>query len=347
MTMALPRRCSHALVLGIALGMLLLVLASAHPGHGQSQGGPRAVTVSLQVNSITEIDSAKETFRADFYMTLSWHDPALVNADPQNVDWSRIRKPVIELINSQDAEPLGQEVLRLESPGVARCENRYAGTFSSRMDLEDFPFDEQFLSILVESQNETADQMVFFFRPNQGVRVDVRGKTVPIRMGSVFGSELYLPEWKVTTANVREATYHYYGDHPYSRFQLDLKIARRVGYYIWKIMSVLVMLVVLSWAVFLIDPADIGNRMAVSITLFLAAVAFAFVTSGLIPRISYLTLLDIYILGCYVLLFLAPVESLLVYRLRNGSRARRIDRLALWGFPAAFLLLQLLVWVRS
>jgi uncharacterized membrane protein YhaH (DUF805 family) len=178
--------------------------------------------------------------------------------------------------------------------------------------------------------------------------VDIRGRTVPVTRDEIFDREVHMPEWALAGAQVRESTSLYYaGTDPYSRAQFDMKITRRVGYYIWKVMSVLVMLVVLSWAVFLIDPADIGNRMAVSITLFLAAVAFAFVTSGLIPRISYLTLLDLYILGCYVLLFLAPAESLLVYRLRDESRARKIDRLALACFPAAFVLLHVFIWMRS
>ena len=48
-----------------------------------------------------------------------------------------------------------------------------------------------------------------------------------------------------------------------------------------------------------------------------------------------------------MLLFLAPVESLLVYKLRDDSRARQIDRLSLWLFPTAFLLLHVLIWMRS
>lgn len=341
MTMASPYS-SRARV----LGMLLLALASAPPCLGQTQ--PRAVMVSIQINSITEIDSARETFRADFYVTLRWRDPALENAGPEDVDWSQTRKPLIEVMGSQDAEPLGEEALEVESPGVGLSETRYAGTFSNRMDLEDFPFDEQILSIALESQNEDANKMVFFFRPNKGGAVDIRGRKVPIPRDAVLTDAIHMPEWTVTATNVRGSTSLYYaGTRPYSRVQFDVKIARRVGYYIWKVMSVLVMLVVLSWTVFLIDPADIGNRMAVSITLFLAAVAFAFVTSGLIPRISYLTLLDLYILGCYVLLFLAPAESLLVYRLRDESRARKIDRMALWCFPAAFVLLHVIIWMRS
>lgn len=334
--MALPRHCSQA----VALGALLLSFTFAPPCLGQGQ--PRAVMVSIQINSITEIDSARETFHADFYVTLRWRDPALLDVDPKDVDWSKTRKPLIEIMGSQDAAPLGEEVLEVESPGVGLSETRYAGTFSNRMDLEDFPFDEQVLSIALESQDEDANKMVFFFRPNKGEAVEVRGRKVPIPREEVLTDTIHMPEWTVTATSVRGSTSLYYaGIRPYARVRFDMKIARRVGYYLWKVMSVLVMLVVLSWAVFLIDPTDIGNRMAVSITLFLAAVAFAFVTSGLIPRISYLTLLDLYILGCYVLLFLAPVESLLVYRVRDETRARRIDRMALWCFPAAFLLLHL------
>lgn len=81
--MALPRRSSRAGV----LGALLLSLLSAHPSLGQGQ--PRIVMASIQINSITEIDSARETFPADFYVTLRWDDPALLNIDPDQVDWSK------------------------------------------------------------------------------------------------------------------------------------------------------------------------------------------------------------------------------------------------------------------
>ena len=344
-----------------ALGALLLTSALALPGHGQSQAEgaapapkPRTVSVSLHIISIDGIDSASETFRADFYVSSQWRDPVPENVNPENAGCSKTAKPLIEFMNSRDVEPLGEEALTRVSPEACLLQRRYTGTFSSRMNLEDFPFDEQFLTIALESQNEASNEMVFSFAPKSGVDVDIRGRTIPISKDTLFGRENHLPEWTITAADVRESTTYYFTVYPYSHLQFDVKITRRVGYYIWKIMSVLLMLVVLSWAVFLIDPADIGNRMAVSITLLLAAVAFAFVTGSLIPRISYLTLLDFYVLGCYVLLFLAPAESLLVYRLRqrkeSGSAfsvARRIDRLALACFPAAFLLLHLLLWAHS
>lgn len=306
---------------------------------------------TLLINSITDIDSARETFRGDVYLILRWQDPALLDVDPAKIDWSKTNQPVIEFMNSQDTQMLGDRFPELASPGIGFFETRYTGTFNNRMDLHDFPFDEQIITFSLESQNETADKMIFFVQPVKGgVVVDVQDRTIPIPRGAIFGREIHLPEWTITGVDVRESKATYYGGtEKYSHLTYEVKIARRIGYYVWKVMSVLVMLVVLSWIIFLIDPGDIGNRMAVSITLFLAAVAFAFVTGSLIPRVSYLTLLDKYTLGCYVLLFLAPLESLLAYRQSrtDEAKAHKTDRLALLCFPVAFLLLHLLVWIAG
>jgi neurotransmitter-gated ion-channel len=351
--MATPCRHFRARVLGT---LLLLAPALAHPGQGQSppggaapSSGPQVVEVSLLINSVSDIDSARETFRGDFYLTLQWHDPALLTADPENIDWSRFQKPLIEFMNYyQDVAPVGDEPPRLVSPGVAASQIRYIGTFTSRMDLEEFPFDEQTLALELESQTDDAKNLVFSFRPSKGAPIDIQNRKVNVRQDIIIPREIHLPEWTITGIEVGESKYLYYeGTKAFSHLRFDLKIARRIGYYVWKVMALLVILVILSWGVFLIDPGDIGNRLAVSITLLLAAVAFAFVTGSLIPRVSYLTLLDLYVLGCYVLLFLGAAESLLVYQMRARDTARKVDRLALACFPAAFLLLHLFLWIRS
>ncbi len=108
------------------------------------------------------------------------------------------------------------------------------------------------------------------------------------------------------------------------------------------------MIVALSWIVFLMDAGDLGNRSTVSVTLLLATVAFSYVVSGITPRISYLTLLDWFLLGCFALIFLSAAESVLVHSLqRRGKEAAvtaRIDRWSLAAFPALFLLLNVLLW---
>jgi hypothetical protein len=79
-------------------------------------------------------------------------------------------------------------------------------------------------------------------------------------------------------------------------------------------------------------------------------VAFSYVVSGITPRISYLTLLDYFLLGSFFLVFLSSVENILVYLLYKRGAATgtltRIDRWSLVLFPAAFLFFNLLLWAR-
>src|SRR5688572_18867775 len=194
-------RCRRALA--GAFGAFLLALAFSHPGHGQAQPSPRPqprrVMVTLLINSITDIDSARETFRGDVYLILRWQDPALLNEAPAKIDWSNANKPIIELMNSEDTEMLGDQFQELASPGVGLVEARYTCTINYRMDLHDFPFDEQIITFSLESQNETADKMVFVVQPVKGgVVVDVQNRTVPLPRSAIFGSEIHLPEWTIT-----------------------------------------------------------------------------------------------------------------------------------------------------
>jgi hypothetical protein len=55
--------------------------------------------------------------------------------------------------------------------------------------------------------------------------------------------------------------------------------------------------------------------MSVNLTLVLTAVAFKFVVSQNLPNISYLTLLDKYVLTSFVMLFIVVVENAVVAKL--------------------------------
>jgi hypothetical protein len=62
----------------------------------------------------------------------------------------------------------------------------------------------------------------------------------------------------------------------------------------------------------------------------------------LLPKISYLTIIDKFILGSTVFVFLALAESIItsaVFIKKRDRLARRIDLLSRWLFSASFILL--------
>ena len=307
---------------------------------------PAQVAASFFFSTIENVDSVTETFNADFYLRLEWDDPRLAGLSLEQIDPEAIWEPKVEVVNSRDIERPWDPYLLLPRPGRLALMNRFHGTFAAPMDLHDFPFDHQVLPIEIESLGLTSRQMVLRYPRHQG---QARGSSTQLEPEDLLGSGVRLPEWKIEGIQVRELdNYYNFMNASYSRYRIEILVSRRSGFYVWKVIVIEAMILVLSWVVFLMDAGEIGNRSAVAVTLLLATVAFSYVVSGITPRVSYLTLLDWFLLGCFSLIFLSALETVVVYFLqRRGKDAAvtaRIDRWSLAVFPIFFLLLNLMLW---
>jgi gamma-aminobutyric acid receptor subunit beta len=104
-------------------------------------------------------------------------------------------------------------------------------------------------------------------------------------------------------------------------------------------------MVVLSWAVFLIEARDLSNQVPIAITTILTVITFAFAISATMPRVPYLTYIDEFFLAWYV--FVALVELMLVHlshrRERSTDLGIRIQRISRWTVPLAFLVTNLIL----
>ena len=127
-----------------------------------------------------------------------------------------------------------------------------------------------------------------------------------------------------------------------SSIKFTFSAIRHVGFYIWKIFIPLGLIVIMSMAVFWIDPKELGSQMTVSTASVITLIAFQFNLGYLLPRVSYLTRMDDFILGSTILVFLALAESIYTSTLgskRKLARARKIDQWARYLFSSIFLIL--------
>ena len=116
---------------------------------------------------------------------------------------------------------------------------------------------------------------------------------------------------------------------------------RNINYYIWKVIIPLAMVVFMSWLVFWVDPIQIGAQLTIGATAMLTMIAYQFTLSNLIPPVSYLTRLDIFILLSNIIVFIALLEAILTSNLVSHDKktiARRIDYLARFIFPIAYII---------
>ena len=123
--------------------------------------------------------------------------------------------------------------------------------------------------------------------------------------------------------------------------KVEVEVTREYGFYILKVGVPLVLIVVLSWAVFWMKDEPMAGRIRISSTGVLTIVAFQFAVGGNLPRVPYLTLLDRVMIVSFMLIAITVLQSILVahYEERDVSRARRIDRVSRWVFPLLYVVL--------
>jgi len=216
------------------------------------------------------------------------------------------------------------------------------------MDLHQFPFDKQLLKINFESFHWKEQDMKMV------VLDHFKSQTTPAPGESwhAMSNEVKLHDWAVDEIQVIEKPVRYdFEDRTYSRVQVRLKLARSFRYYFLKVLTVLWFIVGMSWCVFFCDPNDVTGRLAITVTLFLAAVAFNFVIGSSLPKVPYNTLLDQNVLVAYAYIAATLVEELIIYQI---SQNYNYDPTTLhhgeWWFALAFALTYILYnvqWVTT
>ena len=111
---------------------------------------------------------------------------------------------------------------------------------------------------------------------------------------------------------------------------MKIKIHRQPTYDILKVIIPLCLIVTMSWLPRWIDPEQIGTNIGVSTSAFLTLVAYLFAITVLLPRVSYITRIDRFILLSTLTVFaglIRTVVNTVLIRGENASKAERIDHL--------------------
>lgn len=305
---------------------------------------PVRVKVGLDIVDIRQIKGAEQSFVADFYFWTSWTDERLRFSEaelgepecvlPLNQATDLVWNPRMEFLNLREQQRRVNEVVTISPAGDVLHEAHIRGTFDTSFILDKFPLDTQQIQVLVES-----------FWPKKKVTL-IRDPKMQDAMLEKTVRNIHLPQWRVNKIFFDVATHTLLSeaDTPYSRARFQMTIERRAGFYFWKIMIPLIMIVIISWSVFWMGSENFNGQMSVSITCVLAVIAFNYVISDDLPKIPYLTLLDLLVLVAYIAVFLSAMENMVVnvlFREGRDALAERIDRVSRWLFPIGFLVISL------
>lgn len=314
-----------------ALVTTMVVCLTAHEPVTASD--PIDVEVGIFVIDISELHDATQTFRADFHLSARWHDAQLADPDADEIrrfPLTNVWHPQLDVRNRRDVEFLFPREVEVDRLGNVHYRQRISGHLSARLDLREFPFDRQVLSIEIVSVRYGPEEV--------SLEVDVE------RTGT-FG-RFTLPGWDVELGDARSIEVQGAATGTkLSQIELPIQVDRRVAYYRWSMLAPLVLLVLMAWSVFWIDPALLPSQLAVSTASVFALIAFRLSTRNLLPPVHYMTRGDTFVLGCTLLVFFAFGQTVLTGRLAKTGRetlARAIDRWSRWIYLAVFGVLYVL-----
>jgi len=303
------------------------VAQSGRPGEDE---GPTEVRIAVFVLDIDAIDNVNQSFDANLFVMCRWRDPSLAHGGKGQISFplTAVWHPRMQIVNRQRMWMTFPDVVEVSPDGEVVYRQRGWGSFSQPLDLHDFPFDRQVFSIQLAAAGYTSEEVSLVPDPERA---------------SGIADKLSLPDWDIVNFAAETKPYNpQTGEERegIAGFAISFEARRHHGYYVAKVIVPLVLIVAMSCVVFWIDPKESATRISVSVTTMLTLIAYRFAVGMELPRVSYLTRLDYFILLSTVLIFSTLLEVVTISALARRGKlalAQKVDVWSRWVFPAAFL----------
>jgi hypothetical protein len=256
--------------------------------------------VAILLNSIDDYDIKTGTFTADFFLSLTSHEPM----------------PAINLVGSNGKLDEAKEVIA-DKPTFKLY--RLSGKFKSPPSLRQYPFDAQSLKIVLEDDVHGIDQL----------RFSVDKERVQLARGfRAMG-------WTVTSVDGRTLSQSYPDrfegdDLYYSRLIFTVNLDRFATSAAFKVFVPAFVIVVIALLGMWVPPNEMEVRSNAGAPMLAGAVLFHFALMQELPSTSYLTRADKVMLGVYISLALGMISTwwMFVVEERNIEKVFRIARVA-------------------
>eukprot|EP01114_Cavostelium_apophysatum_P014106 TRINITY_DN3571_c0_g1_i2.p1 TRINITY_DN3571_c0_g1~~TRINITY_DN3571_c0_g1_i2.p1 ORF type:complete len:406 (-),score=69.54 TRINITY_DN3571_c0_g1_i2:43-1260(-) len=292
--------------------------------------------VKIFINQLDALETSSEKVFVDFGIQYWYKDSTLVGKEGEDFDKTLIFVPTVEIVNAVDIEPIlypddngTYYILPQFSPhGIVNNFQRYRGIMRAPFQLREFPFDTQILRLTVRSMTWAEDCLTFRNSTDHKAIVAMAGCCNSLKEWDLLGNPEIIEESFINPEDERG----------YSQITVELQYKRKTGFYIQNVVVLVLMILLMGLSVFFIPSDSLNDRTAISITLFLAAVAFNFVVVGVVPRISHHTYLSSYFFATYGIIVaevVANVVSFLLWKYYGEHTAQVFD----WATLIAFALL--------
>lgn len=311
-------------------------------------GEPIEARVGVQIHQLTGIDQKKEQFGVVATVRMEWTDPNLAFVPEQGAprsfrvytgegfrdyaDANGLLAPGFLILNRQGRLDISDSTVAVFEDGSAIFVERFTATLQAPdFDFRTYPFDRQHFSLNLG-----------FLLPLEVMQI------VELEGFSGMGPKLGEEEWVVEETIVLVGDWQNPVGFSGAEFNLVFTTHRHLQYYLLRIFVPLVILLVVTYSAFLLK--DFTRRIEICTTTLLTFVAFNFAISKDLPRLGYLTFMDIVMAMSFLMIGITVVWNVILRRAELNGRVglvRRLDTYTLWIYPFAQIVLVYIAWLLS
>lgn len=285
-------------------------------------GEPTEVKIGVFVIDVDEVNSADQTFAASVYYIAQWKNPFLEHPGPgpKISSLTEVWNPRLTIVGQQMAWKSYPDSVEIQPDGTVTLRQKVWGRFSQPLKLQDFPFDRQVLSIHLAAAGLSEEDVAITPLTFES------GKT------SSIADQFSLPDFQVISFEAAPKPYKPATiDEGVAGFELKMEVVRLTMYYLLKVIVPLCLIVIMSWLPRWISLDQAGTNIGISTSAFLTLVAYMFAITMLLPKVSYVTRMDRFILLSTLMVFLGLLHTVTDNFLLNRGYKRTAERLQTWS----------------
>jgi hypothetical protein len=311
-------------------------------GHGKSEGRhivrePIPIQMGLKMQQITGVNQKEEHYGVVAELWMEWRQPELAfRADTlqrhykvftgdsfrRYMSGQGLLWPDYTLFNQQGPRWNQNLTVFVQADGSVLYFERFSATLQApNFNFRRLPFDTQEFFIRLDS---IYPESFFVYQVKPGF--------------SEVGKRLGEEEWVVTKFDTGVSTSSELYGLPTSQFMFRFWAQRHLNYYMFRIFLPLLIIIVVSWVIFFLR--DYGKRVDAAGGNLLLFIAFNFVISQDLPRLGYLTFLDLMLISTFLVTALVLILAVALKRLVEGGKetlVRRIDKYVIMFYPLAYI----------
>uniref|UniRef100_A0A914YDQ3 Uncharacterized protein n=1 Tax=Panagrolaimus superbus TaxID=310955 RepID=A0A914YDQ3_9BILA len=287
------------------------------------------IDVSIVVSNIRAVSEVTMDYALELFYRETWTDPRLrynkalfknktelaLHESYTNFLWhpDTFMPNAIASKNPMKHSISHRSLLRLQETGRVLYSRRISIVAECPMDLTLFPFDSQNCKLGIESYGYTADQ--------------VKYKWSTGAISSLTLQKIRLPDFQIKQAYVTSQM-ESYATGDYSRLYVCFVFTRSSGFCFLQLIIPSTAVVITSWVSLWMESESEFQDM-VSIILAITFLIFSY--NEMMPRVSYIKAMDVYLGVCFMIVFLSLIKLSFFKYLRQKLKISR-DKAMVQGF---------------